>query len=219
MTDIKSQLNYCFNSYTDEIIQCLNKIDKEKINDLSLKILDGILKSKKIIFMGNGGSAANSLHIAGDFMKTFSFLGYKPRISTPFDNTCYLTAVSNDTNFNESYYLYLRSVIEEGSIIIILSGSGNSINLIKCFNDDLIKTTKGVESWSLTGFKGGKLSKLSDKWIHLPTMDMEVAEDMQIIIFHYIKKFLCDSLKGKKSEFDDSDDERYYKRTILNEIS
>tara|TARA_S200000501_G_C20330590_1_gene528617 strand:- start:69 stop:578 length:510 start_codon:yes stop_codon:yes gene_type:complete len=169
--------------------------------------------------MGNGGSAANAIHIVGDYMKTFSFLGYKPRFSTPFDNVCFLTAVSNDSDFNESFYLYLRSVIEEESIIIMLSGSGNSINLIKCFNDNLIRETKGAESWSLTGFKGGKLSKLSDQWIHLPTMDMEAAEDMQMIIFHYIKKFVCDKLTDNKNNFDDSNNNRYFKRTILNEIS
>jgi len=169
--------------------------------------------------MGNGGSAANAIHIVGDYMKTFSFLGYKPRISTPFDNACFLTAVSNDSDFNESFYLYLRSVIEKDSIIIMLSGSGNSINLIKCFNDNFIKKTKGTESWSLTGFNGGKLSKLSDKWIHLPTMDMEAAEDMQMIIFHYIKKVVYNKLSDNKNNFDDLNNDRYYKRTILDEIS
>ena len=208
-----------FEDYGNEIISCLEKIDLTKIKDLSQKILNAIKKSKKIIFMGNGGSAANAIHIVGDYMKTFSFLGYNPRISTPFDNICFLTAVSNDSDFNESFYLYLRSVIEQESLIIMLSGSGNSINLIKCFNDNLIRDTKGSECWSLTGFKGGKLSKLSDKWIHLPTMDMEAAEDMQMIIFHYIKKVVFKELSENKSKLEDANNERYFKRTVLNEIS
>ena len=208
-----------FEDYGDEIISCLKKIDHEKIKALSQKLLNAIKKSKKIIFMGNGGSAANAIHIVGDYMKTFSFLGYKPRISTPFDNICFLTAVSNDSDFNESFYLYLRSFIEEESMIIMLSGSGNSIDLIKCFNDNLIRDKKGSESWSITGFRGGKLSKLSDQWIHLPTMDMEAAEDMQMIIFHYIKKFIYKKLSENKNKLDDENNARYFKRTILNEIS
>lgn len=219
MSENKSKKIYNFESYSYEIINCLKRVDKKKIEELSNKLLYGIKESKKIIFMGNGGSAANAVHIAGDYMKTFSFLGYKPRISTPFDNPCFLTAVSNDSDYNDSILLYLRSFIENDAIIIMLSGSGNSINLIKCFNENLIHNTKGAESWSLTGFKGGKLSKLSDKWIHLPTMDMEAAEDMQIMIFHYIKKYIYDNLGKNKDNFNDLNSERYIKRTILNEIS
>lgn len=215
MKDNKKETKYNFEDYGDELINCLRKVDKRKIEHLSQQLLIGIRESKKVIFMGNGGSAANAIHIVGDYMKTFAFLGYKPRISTPFDNTCFLTAVSNDSDFNESFFLYLKSVIEEHSIIIMLSGSGNSINLIKCFNDDLIKNTRGVKTWSLTGFNGGKLSKLTENWIHLPTMDMEAAEDLQVIIFHYIKKFICNNLENKNG----FNDERYFKRTILNEIS
>ena len=205
-----------FGDYGDEIISCLEKIDTTKIKDLSQKLLHASKKAKKLYY-SNGGSAANAIHIVGDYMKTFSFLGYKPRISTPFDNICFLTAVSNDSDFNESFYLYLRSVIEEESIIIMLSGSGNSIDLIKCFNDNLIKDTKGSESWSLTGFKGGKLSKLSDQWIHLPTMDMEAADANDYFSLH--QKFIFNELSKSKSKLEDANNERYFKRTILNEIS
>ena len=118
----KYKLEINLKNYSDELIRTLKKIDQIKINLLANKVLEAILEGRKIILMGNGGSAANASHIAGDYIKTFSFLGYKPRISTPSDNTCFLTAVSNDSDFNESFFLYLRSVIEKNSIVIMLSG-------------------------------------------------------------------------------------------------
>ena len=83
-------------------------------------------------------------------------------------------------------------MIENHSRIIFLSGSGNSINLIKCFNSSSLKSSKGVLTWSITAFKGGKISKLTKNFLHIPTINMEIAEDIQLIIFHYIKTKLVE---------------------------
>ena len=120
--------------YSREISIALEAIEKSQVNKLALRIKQAILKSTKVVILGNGGSAANATHIAGDYMKTFGMMGYKPNISTPSDNLCFMTAVSNDCNFNDSFQIYLDSVIEKKSLIIYLSGSGNSINLIKSLN-------------------------------------------------------------------------------------
>ena len=205
--------------YSSELTKTLNSIDKNKINKLAQRLKKSISKNQKIIIMGNGGSAANAIHIAGDYMKTFGMIGYKPNISTPSDNICFLTAVSNDLNFNDAFQLYLESVIDENSIIIFLSGSGNSINLIKSLNSNLLKKVSNIETWSLSAYEGGRISKLTNNWIHLPTRNMEIAEDLHLIIFHYIKQKLyfqfINSDKNKKS----FNDERYFKRTMLNEVS
>ena len=205
--------------YSAELTKSLNSIDKKKIHKLAERLKEAILNNQKIILMGNGGSAANALHIAGDYMKTFGILGYKANIYTPADNMCFLTAVSNDLNYNDAFQLYLDSVIDKNSIIIFLSGSGNSINLIKSLNSNLLKKIGNIETWSLTAYEGGRISKLTSNWIHLPTHNMEIAEDLHLIIFHFIKQRLyyqlSDSEKNKKSFNDD----RYFKRTMLNEVS
>ena len=148
--------------YSKELSDALNLIDKDKVEKLALKLENSILKNNKIIIMGNGGSAANAIHIAGDYMKTFGMLGLKPNLSTPTDNLCFLTAVSNDLNYNDAFKLYLNSVIDRDSIIIFLSGSGNSINLIKSLNLNILKEIDGLETWSISGYQGGKISKLSN---------------------------------------------------------
>ena len=205
--------------YSSELTKTLNSIDKNKINKLATRLKKSISKNQKIIIMGNGGSAANAIHIAGDYMKTFGIIGYKPNISTPSDNICFLTAVSNDLNFNDAFQLYLESVIDKNSIIIFLSGSGNSINLIKSLNSNLLKKVRNIETWSLSAYEGGRISKLTTNWIHLPTHNMEIAEDLHLIIFHYIKQKIyfqfINSDKNKKS----FNNERYFKRTMLNEVS
>ncbi len=208
-----------FQKYSKEVTESLQSIDSIKIDDLANKMFIALKESNKIIILGNGGSAANAIHIAGDYMKTFSLLGLKPRISTPFDNLCFLTAASNDVDYSESYKIYLDSVLEKSSIVIFLSGSGNSINLIKCCNSKIFNSLKEFESWSITAFEGGKISKLTDEFLHIPTRDMEVAEDMQLIIFHYMKQKLYQEIIKSSDYQESSDSNKYYKRTILNEVS
>ena len=152
-------------------------------------------------------------------MKTFGMLGYKPNLSTPSDNLCFITAVSNDSNYNDSFQIYLESVIEPKSLIIYLSGSGNSINLIKSLNSQSLNTLKGIETWSISAYKGGKISKLTKYWLHLPTLNMEIAEDIQLIIFHYIKQKLYFQLSNKMNLKNKYENNRFFKRTILNEVS
>ena len=200
--------------YSKELSKALEKIDSAKINKLSTRLKIAISKNQKIIVMGNGGSAANAMHIAGDFMKTFSMQGYHPNISTPSDNICFLTAVSNDINYNDAYQLYLNSVVEKKSLLIFLSGSGNSINLIKSLNSTYLKNINGIESWSITAYNGGRISKLTNHWIHLPTSNMEIAEDIQLILFHFIKQKLYSQLCNNKKIQKDFSDDRYFKRTF-----
>tara|TARA_B100000941_G_scaffold266884_1_gene222468 strand:+ start:287 stop:934 length:648 start_codon:yes stop_codon:yes gene_type:complete len=212
-------LDLTFENYSSEVNNSLKSIDSKKIDLFANKLQKALQESNKIIILGNGGSAANALHIAGDYMKTFSLLGLRPRISTPFDNLCFLTAASNDVDYSESFKIYLDSVIEKKSIIIFLSGSGNSINLIKCCNSKNINASKGVESWSIAAYEGGKISKLTTDFLHIPTKNMEIAEDMQLIIFHYIKqKIYYEVINDEKYENQINSD-KYYKRTILNEVS
>ena len=211
--------NLTFNQYITELSKSSKSIDNENLNLLISHLQNAIKESKKIIIMGNGGSAAKSIHIAGDYLKTFSLLGFKPRFSTPFDNTCFLTAASNDVDYTEAFRIYLDTMIENNSIIIFLSGSGNSINLIKCFNSSSLKSSKGLLTWSITAFKGGKISKLTKNFLHIPTLNMEIAEDIQLIIFHYIKTKLVEIFYRNKECRKILNSDKYFKRTILDQIS
>ena len=90
------------------------------------------------------------------------------------------------------------------------------MNLIQCFYDTKLTEKDFCESWSITAFSGGKLSKLVNESLYINISDMEIAEDIQIIIFHFIKQLLTKRMvKGSKT----SEDLKYHKRTFLNQIS
>ena len=156
---------------------------------------------KEVHVLGNGGSSANAHHIVGDYAKTFALYGTNLKMNCLSDNSCFLTAASNDLDFSEVYELLIGSRITRGDVIIMLSGSGNSMNLVKGAR----AAKKGnITIASITGYDGGVLSEISDISINIPVDDMEMAEDAQIIIMHYIKQRLCELLSqdGKALRMD-----------------
>ena len=135
--------------------------------------------------MGNGGSAANAQHIVGDYSKTFALLGKAINIISLSENSCYVTALSNDLDFSEIFEVLVKTRVRSNDLIIFLSGSGNSMNLVKAARYGLKKKFKMA---AILGYKGGALKDLVNIPIHVEVNDMEIAEDVQMAIFHYIKQ-------------------------------
>ena len=145
--------------------------------------------------VGNGGSAANANHIAGDYTKTFSTLGHCININSLADNSCYITAISNDIDYSEVYEILINTRVRRGDLLIFLSGSGNSMNLVKAARN----TKKNdIRTSSIVGYNGGALKELVDIPIHIKINDMEIAEDFQMVTFHHIKQQLYSKLKKNK---------------------
>ena len=190
-------------SYGETLLNALKSIDYEKILLLIQEIVKKIDGNGEIFLVGNGGSAANAHHIAGDYSKTFSILGKCLKISCISDNDCYLTAAANDIDFSEVYEILIGSRIMKNDLLILFSGSGNSMNLIKAAR----KAKKaGIKTSALVGYNGGALKNIVDIPIHFTIEDMEIAEDCQITTFHYIKQKivneLCDVSKKSSSKYD-----------------
>ena len=204
---------YLFKDYSIKLSNALEKVDQIQIDNLFNKVDSIIGTNSNIFLLGNGGSQANAHHIAGDFMKTFSMAGLKLKISCLADNVCHLTAASNDVSFDESYSMLVNNIIDKEDFIIYLSGSGNSINLVKCARK---ANSKGIIQSAITGFTGGALNKIVDIPIHVGSYDMEISEDIQLSIFHYIKQRMIDKYHEKFSDLDIS---KYRKRTIEDLIS
>ena len=107
------------------------------------------------------------------------------KISSLCENSCYITATSNDEDFSEVYEILVNTRISKGDLIIFLSGSGNSLNLIKT----AISSKKSdIRTSAIIGFQGGALKDMVDIPIHLEIDDMEISEDAQMTIFHYLKQ-------------------------------
>ena len=202
-----------FNNYISKINAALKTIDENSLNQCFSEILSRVNSSNNIYFLGNGGSQANAHHISGDFIKTFAVAGLKLKISCLADNVCYMTAASNDYSFEDAYSLLVGNIIDEGDLIVYLSGSGNSINLVKCARK---AKSKNIKQIAITGYNGGALNSIVDLPIHVKVDDMEIAEDAQLIIFHFLKQQLVAHFKDK---FIDSTGSKYIKRVTEDLVS
>ena len=205
--------NYFFEEYAKKIGQALELVKQKEVDQLFTQIDKKIGTNSNIFLLGNGGSQANAHHISGDFIKTFSMVGLKLKISCLADNVCHLTAASNDLSFEDSYAMLVDNIIDKDDLIIYLSGSGNSLNLVKCARK--AKNSR-IKQAAIVGFTGGALKKIVDYPVHVDFDDMEISEDIQLSIFHYIKQRLMDKYVDVFTEVDIS---KYRKRTTEDLIS
>jgi D-sedoheptulose 7-phosphate isomerase len=191
-----NSFNEHFSNYFRKISETLDKIDINAVNKLIDRIYECYEKENTVYVFGNGGSAATASHVAGDFMKGISYgLEKRFRVICLNDSIPSLTAISNDLTYEEVFYEQLKTFLRKDDIVIGISGSGNSVNVIKALNyaRELGSTVVGF-----SGYKGGKLKELADILILAPVSDMEITEDIHIIIFHAIKQAINRKLKGDK---------------------
>jgi D-sedoheptulose 7-phosphate isomerase len=137
----------------------------------------------KLLFCGNGGSAADAQHLAAEFSGRF----YKDRDALPAEalhcNTSYLTAVANDYSFDVIYSRLIKGIGVKGDVVIGLSTSGNSKNIIAAFEE---AKTKGMITIGFTGDTGGKMVSCSDYLINVPSTDTPRIQEAHIMIGHII---------------------------------
>jgi len=145
---------------------------------------------KKVLFCGNGGSAADAQHLAAEFSGRF----YKDRKALPSEalhcNTSYLTAVANDYSYDVIYSRLVEGICEEGDVLIGLSTSGNSKNILNAF---AAARDKKVITVGFTGTSGGKMKEAGDYLINVPSADTPRIQESHIMIGHII----CELVEAK----------------------
>jgi len=175
-----------YENYIDYLNQILQKLKKKKIKELE-KILELARKKNKTIFIaGNGGAAATSITMANDL--GFDILK-KTKVKKTFklqslnDNPSVITAIANDTGYENIFLNQLKIHYTSGDLLIVLSASGNSLNLIKAC--EWVKNNGG-KTIGIIGFNGGKLLRKCDLVIHILTEKNEYGpvEDVQLILNH-----------------------------------
>ncbi len=192
--------------YGNYLYKAISSVEQKSIDDLYKEIFLRLNGKGEIYLLGNGGSAANAHHIAGDYSKTFSSIGKKIKITNLSENLCYLTAAANDFDYSIVYEMLINTRVQKNDLIIFLSGSGNSMNLIKAAR----KARKlGIKTTCLVGYNGGALKTLVNIPIHFLVDDMEIAEDCQISLFHFIKQ----KLMPQDPLVDKDKSSKYFKRT------
>lgn len=175
--------------YFDYLSKVLNSIDTEEIKNFVNILLEAREAENTIFFIGNGGSAATSSHFANDLAIGADKGGKSFRVISLTDNNAILTAVGNDFGFGEIFVRYLKTLAKPGDILVAISASGNSVNLLTAF--DYAKVN-GIRTVAITAFDGGLLKKKADYNVFVPTGEKEYgpAEDAHMILDHLIGSYL-----------------------------
>lgn len=176
-------------------IETLQKLDINAINDALNLFMETAKEHKRIYIFGNGGSSATASHFQNDFGKGISeYVEDKFRFQCLNDNVATLMAVANDIGFEEVFRFQLTGILEPGDVVMAISGSGNSKNVINAVE---YAKSCGNKIIGLTGYNGGKLKKLSDISLHVPINSMQVTEDIHMIYDHLMMSMFYQHLCGK----------------------
>lgn len=182
-------------AYLEMEIEVIKKLDIDAINDAMNAIIEAYEARKKIYIFGNGGSSATASHYQNDFNKGISeYVETKFKFHCLNDNVATLMAIANDIGFEEVFRFQLRNNLEEGDLIVAISGSGNSKNVINAVE---YAKEQGNKIIGLTGFNGGKLREMSDISLHAPINSMQITEDIHMIFDHLIMSIFYKTLCGK----------------------
>ena len=175
-------MNENFLDYLGKYNNLLNKMDiSKKVNFLLNLLTKFSEKKKKVFFCGNGGSAGNANHIVNDFEIC---LPRKKKIiaESLSSNPSIITCIANDFGYENIFFKQLEGKISSNDMLFVLSGSGNSKNIIKAIK---YCKSKKIFTFGIVGFDGGMAKKLLDDCIHIRSKNMQLCEDFQMIILHY----------------------------------
>ena len=196
-----SSIKDFISEYIDEVKNALDTLDIDKIELAVKMILKAYNKGSRVFILGNGGSASTASHMACDLGKgTLSRLydakEKRLRVISLSDNTATLTAYANDLSFDHVFVQQLRNLVEKKDLVIVLSGSGNSKNLIKTVK---YARDNGANTIGILGFKtGGKLADLVDCAIIVQSNHYGPIEDIHLVLNH----LLASCFAKIKREFD-----------------
>ena len=178
---IKNYQKKLFNTLEDKNLY-------SQIEKLYNEILIAWRNKKNIFICGNGGSAGNAIHIANDFIYGAGITNNSGlKIEALTSNQSVITCLANDLGYENIFSEQLKVKATENDILIILSGSGNSKNVLKAIE---IGNSMKMKTFALLGFDGGKSKGLAQNVIHFKINDMQVAEDLQLIVMHIIMQKL-----------------------------
>lgn len=166
--------------YREREIEQWQSLDLDAIEKAAQAIETAEREGKQVFVMGNGGSAATASHIATDWSKTAERKGKRLiRCMSLNDNLPFMTAIANDLGYDEVFVRQLENLLNPGDVVVIISGSGNSPNVIKAAK---FAKKRGASTIGMTGFTGGKLRKVVDVCLHVHSDQYGVIEDIHMAV-------------------------------------
>jgi D-sedoheptulose 7-phosphate isomerase len=173
--------------YLDDLKKTIVLLNEEEINSV-ITILEQTRDHHKTVFtMGNGGSASNASHFVNGLSQGATVEG-KPRFKaiSLTDNIPNMLAYGNDFGYENIFVEQLKNLLSEGDVVIGISGSGNSPNVLKAIE---YAKKQNVITIGFTGFDGGKLKKMVKYSVHVPCNCMEIVEDVHLALTHLISSY------------------------------
>lgn len=177
-----------FSTYAQRLAAVLASADWSGVEQLADAVERCWREGRTVFLCGNGGSAANAAHLANDFL-----YGVAKRVGAGIKthalsaNAAVLTCLGNDIGYDKIFSHQVGVLAEQGDILIVLSGSGNSANIVEALQ---VAKTKGVATYAILGYGGGRAKALADVAIHFAIDDMQISEDLQLTVGHMVMQRL-----------------------------
>ncbi|WP_197673032.1 SIS domain-containing protein [Verrucomicrobium sp. GAS474] len=167
----------------------LGAFDWEPVSQMASDFHAAWQEDRQIFICGNGGSAANAVHWGNDFLYPIAKKGTARgiRIHSLNGNEAVTTCLANDIGYDQIFSHQLATFARRGDLLVTLSGSGNSSNILAVLDS---AKSLGLKSYAIVGFDGGKAKALADLPIHIAVHDMQIAEDFQMIVCHALVQSL-----------------------------
>jgi D-sedoheptulose 7-phosphate isomerase len=183
--------------YIADLKTCLDDLDTDSLEKVKDLLLKAYTDKKQIFICGNGGSATTASHFACDLGKgtTVDFADSSEtrfRVVALTDNIATLTAYANDNSYEDIFKEQLVNLIGPGDVVIGISASGNSENVVRALK---LAKEKGATSASFVGFSGGKCKDVSDISVYVKNDHYGVVEDMHLVIMHLLSYYLKEEKK------------------------
>lgn len=189
-----NQINNFSAVYFKRLVTAFESASLDGLQVLAESLKQAWQNKSTVYLCGNGGSAANAIHIANDFIYGAGLTaGVGLRVEALSSNPAVLTCLGNDLGFDSIYSEQLRVKANNKDLLIVLSGSGNSKNIINALE---VGSRMGLKTFAILGFSGGICKDLAQFPIHFEVSDMQIAEDLQLIVGHICMQWLTANLNA-----------------------
>lgn len=177
-------------NYFDQITRLLQSVNPQEVQSLVDALMDAYEGEEFVFIIGNGGSGANASHLCEDLGKgTLSDFENQKRLKvlSLTDNTSYITAWANDEGYDRVFVEQLKNLAQPGALLIAISGSGNSANVVKAV---AFANSHGMKTFALVGYDGGRLKTIAHNCLHVPSDNMGAVEAVHGVVLHYLVEAL-----------------------------
>jgi D-sedoheptulose 7-phosphate isomerase len=182
-----------FADYCQGLKQALDRVPPGAVEELIGLLEQAYHQDRQVFLMGNGGSGSTASHVACDLNKSVSLgLEKRFRVICLNDNLPMLMAYANDVSYEEVFVEPLKNFLRPGDLVIGISSSGNSPNVLKAM---AYANQQGARTVGLAGYDGGKLARLVETPVVVPVHDTQKAEDAHLVVFHVAIQYLCSRLQ------------------------